>query len=222
MRRDAKVETAAVELLRNNPWMSRRAVNRQLREMFGRGLRSAYVNELQRVIIAQHRESVELAVEARPPEHFNNKQKRQYMKLLDAGFTRSEARELATVSTNVPYLKDMIVERRRLKRRAIRMRITKKEWRNWIKRHYAMRFRKLDDKHPDKERVMGIVARRGMGGLNRSVWGMLRWFEEHTKDKYPWYKSPSKTRQPLRGSFVASKAAKAMGEQKYPKGRHYR
>ncbi len=211
---------AAIELIKKEPWLGRRQINQQLREQFGAGLRSAYVDQLKQEHILTRKEPVELPVIGKPPRSYGKGRQQRYRQFLNAGFRRTEAGALSKIRSDTPYLDDIVKSRREILNKARRLRISHKEWINWLKLSYK---KKLS---PEKElatlesiKTKGILASQRM-----SIFALLRHFEDITKDKYPDWQTPVKKQVQKRQDFIPHKVVKQMKQQedKYPKGKHYK
>ena len=211
---------AAIELIKKEPWLGRRQVNQQLREQFGSGLQSAYVDQLKRENISIRKEPIILSVKGKPPTSFGKSRQQRYKKFLNAGFRRTEAGALSKIRSDTPYLDDIIKTRKQILHKARRLRISRKEWVNWLRRSYE---KKLS---PEKEiatlesiKTKGVLASQRM-----SIFALLRHFEALTKDKYPDWQTPTKKQIQKRQDFIPHKVVKQMKHQedKYPRGAHYK
>jgi hypothetical protein len=205
----------ATQLIYNNPQLGRRQLQIMLKEKYGAGLRSSYINELQKSILSKGK-PIEYEAREAPPS-FNSQQKRQFGRFNKAGFSRAEAEELARISPDTPYLQDMLADRRRMFNRAKMFGAGRKEWARWLRLSYSTRI------NPEKEKA--TVSRIRDIGLSRSwrqaVYALLRYYRDATKDKYPDYQSPGKKKTSKVRAFSPSQAAQYQGD-KYPKGRHYK
>ena len=127
---------AAIELIKKEPWLGRRQINQQLKEQFGSGLRSAYVDQLKQENISIKKEPIILSVKGKPPKSYGRSRQQRYKRFLNAGFRRTEAGALSKIRSDTPYLEDMVKSRKEILNKARRLRISQKEWINWLKLSY--------------------------------------------------------------------------------------
>jgi len=211
---------AAIELIKKEPWLGRRQINQQLKEQFGIGLRSAYVDQLKQENISIRKEPVELSIKAKPPKSFGKSQQQRYRKFINAGFRKTEANTLSKIRSNTPYLNNMIKSRKQILNKARRFRVSKKEWINWLQLSYKSKL------NPEKESaVLESIKTKGLlASQKMSIFALLRYFKALTKDKYPDWQTPAKKQVQKRIDFIPHKVVKQMKHQedKYPRGAHYK
>jgi hypothetical protein len=139
-----------------------------------------------------------------------------YNALKNVGFLPFEARDITRVSRitpsgkrikvrpiplSVPYVKEMIRERAKEHRAAKAAGVTDTEW---IKR--------IRDRYDEND----WYNREG----NRSLWPMIREYEDRYRAKHPQYESPGEKRKRKTTRDFIDRWDR--GEQKYPKGAAYR
>lgn len=104
-------------------------------------------------------------------------------KLSQAGFLPFEAQRLSALpSLKIPYVRQMISERKRLLRKAVRG--------NWTKKKYVETIKDMYEKNYWKVKVTA-VTRRGMVGYH-DPWAMLRKIRDDYIYDHPEFKSPGK------------------------------
>ena len=134
---------------------------------------------------------------------YKTHRQKRYQLLRYAGFLEFEARELSKVPAKVPYMKKLINERMLLFRRTTKRGMVSSEYLRRIKLKYHGK---------------GWIRKVG-GKVKYDVWAMLRSFEDEYKDKVPDYVSPWEPKQRKTRDFEGQFER---GEQKYPRGGHYR
>ena len=100
----------------------------------------------------------------------------RYQILRNKGLTNFEASIISTIPLNVPFIKDLILDREYDKAQAIRNGMSEGEFVSMIKQQYIMNgfF---------KPAIAGRKAKL-------DVWAMIRDYEKKFKDKHPSYTSP--------------------------------
>jgi len=119
----------------------------------------------------------------------------RYNKLLQAGFTKQEARALSSIPpSSVPYLRDLIHMR-------------KTQVRQWIKSGEVKTQKQLHQKITQFYVQKGFTkpVRYGFlkGNIQKDVWQLLRYAEKEFGCRYPSYVSPFRRKRrdfiPFRG-----------------------
>jgi len=119
---------------------------------------------------------------------FRTRRQSRYAKLRESGFLPFEANEISKVPIKpVPYMKQLISERRQLQRAAKKSKLTTKQYENQIKQMYK-----------DKQWT------RKETGWERfyDPWAMLRQYENDYRAKVPQYESPWRKRRQAWQDFI--------------------
>jgi len=111
---------------------------------------------------------------------YRTKRQSRYKKLRDNGFLPFEASVLSRVPLNVPYMKPLVAERRKLVKKQLDKKVSQTKIADGIKLSYN---------------VKGFTRRDSIGRKLYDVWAYLRKYEDNWRDKQPEYRSPSQKRR---------------------------
>jgi len=111
---------------------------------------------------------------------FKSRRQARYSFLRQSGFLRFEARDLSRIPLKVPYMRRIVVERRKEVRKAQRQDMSVFQWEKMIKKSYVAN-------------SWVKSYRRGKGVY--SVWKMVQAQEREYKNKHPEYESPWEKRR---------------------------